>query len=80
MYASGIKEIILQLLKDRETASEAGEYEQLTEIRDKIEFLRDKARELMRCEEVKQLAIEHEDYDVAKALKIKIENDKRLLQ
>ena len=52
----------------------------MTEIRDKVLYLKERGREMIRLEEMKQLAIEHEDYDVAKALKIKIENDKRILK
>ena len=46
-------------------------------LRDAIVFLRDKGRKFKQYQEMKRLAIENEDYEVAKRLKTQIDTEKR---
>ena len=52
-------------------------FEIVVALRDAIEFIRDRAREYRQCLELKKIAVEQEDYEVAKRLKFKIENQRK---
>lgn len=68
-FEPGMAQKIRECLVNRDKAANANNYELVVTLRDAIEFLRDKAREYRQCLHLKSIAIENEDYEVAKRLK-----------
>lgn len=58
----------------REKCKENDEFDELIQLRDSIVSLRDLANKVKEYEEMKTVAIEQEDYEVAKKLKQAIHN------
>lgn len=58
----------------REKCKENDEFDELIQLRDSIISLRDLANKVKEYEEMKTVAIEQEDYEVAKKLKQAIHN------
>ena len=63
---------IVEMQQQREQANHSDDLDQHTKLKDQIEFLVEKAREIRKLKEVKQMAVEQEDYEVAKRLKDRI--------
>ena len=61
----------------RDKAKENDNFDELISLRDSIVWVRDLARKIVEYEQMKVVAIEQEDYEVAKKLKQAIENSKR---
>ena len=53
----------------RDKAKENDEFDELIALRDSIVFIRDLAKKIVEYEQIKHVAIEQEDYEVAKKLK-----------
>lgn len=70
---------IEELIANKERAEIEQNYDLLVSLRDAIEFMRDRAREYRQSLELKSIAIEQEDYEVAKRLKIKIEHQRKYI-
>lgn len=58
----------------REKCKENDEFDELIQLRDSIVSLRDLANKVKEYEQMKTVAIEQEDYEVAKKLKQAIHN------
>ena len=63
---------IIELQQSKKQAAENEEFDKGVALRDAIAFLRDKGRNLNNYYEMKRLAVENEDYEVAKRLKHQI--------
>jgi hypothetical protein len=58
---------------EKDSATDSEDFDRVISLRDAIILLRDIGRNLINYQEMKSLAIENEDYEVAKRLKIQIE-------
>lgn len=64
-------------MAEKQAATDDDDFDRLVTLRDAIVFMRDKGRKFKQYLEMKALAIENEDYEVAKRLKVQIEAEKR---
>jgi hypothetical protein len=71
-FEPGLAKKLKELMTNKEKAQQDQDYDLVVALRDALEFLRDKAREFRQCLELKSIAVEQEDYEVAKRLKFKI--------
>ena len=60
---------ITELLAEKQMAADSDDFDRLVSLRDAILFLRDKGRKYKQYQQMKSLAIENEDYEVAKRIK-----------
>ena len=68
------------MLSNKEKAIAEDDFDTAVALRNGIEFVRDKAREYRNWLQLKQVAIENEDYEVAKRYKQKIDNERILIK
>ena len=80
-YEPGIRLKIHELLDARASAVEKDDFDVLVSLRDGILFLKEKGKDLNQYREMKKQAVENEDYEVAKRIKLLIEaEDKQIGQ
>ena len=72
-YEPGIRLKIHELLDARAAAVEKDDFDVLVSLRDAILFLKEKGKDLCQYKEMKKQAVENEDYEVAKRIKLLIE-------
>lgn len=75
-FQPALREKINQMIKNKEAAISQDDFDRGVNLRNAIEFLRDKGREYRDWQEMKQVSIQNEDYEVAKRFKMKMDNEK----
>lgn len=65
----------MELQQAKKLAAENDEFDKGVAFRDAIVLLRDKGRNLKNYYEMKRIAVENEDYEVAKRLKLQIQHE-----
>lgn len=76
-FEPGLSSKISEMLTEKQAAADDDDFDRLVTLRDAVIFLRDKGRKFKQYMEMKALAIENEDYEVAKRLKTQIEAERR---
>lgn len=71
-----LKEKLTKMILNKEQAISEDDFDRAVALRNGIEFIRDKAREFKNCLRLKLVAIENEDYEVAKRYKHRIEAER----
>ena len=72
-FEPGIRLKINELLDAKAAATSNDDFDAVVSLRDAILFLKEKGQDLKNYQEMKKRAIENEDYEVAKRLKLLIE-------
>jgi hypothetical protein len=75
-----LRDKIQEIMAEKDLAQEAEDFDRVVALRDAIVFLKEKGRSYNKYIEMKKLAIENEDYEVAKRLKIQIETERKNIQ
>ena len=68
------------MLINKDKAIAEDDFDRAVALRNGIEYIRDKAREYRNWLQLKQVAIDHEDYEVAKRYKSKIDNERHMIK
>ena len=75
-----LKQKIKELMVEGTVAKEQEDFDRVVALRDAVLQLKDVGRNLIKYQDMKKLAIENEDYEVAKRLKIQIETEHQKIQ